>query len=44
MNGGYSTVLFKKETIFVFESETNMQIYSRVLILFINLFTLATNR
>lgn len=44
MNGGYSTVLFKEETIFLFENETNIQIYSRVFILFINLFTLATNR
>lgn len=31
MNGGYSTALLKEETIFVFESETNIQTYSRVL-------------
>lgn len=41
MNGGYSTALLKEETIFVFESET---IYSRLLVPFINIFTLTTNR
>lgn len=35
MNGGYSTALLKEETIFVFESETNIQVYSRVLVPFI---------
>lgn len=44
MNGGYSTALLKEETIFVFESETNIQIYSRVLIPLIILFTLTINR
>lgn len=44
MNGAYSTALLKKETIFVFESETNIQIYSRVLVPFVNLFTLTTSR
>lgn len=44
MNGGYSTALLKEKTIFVFESETNIQMYSRVLVPFINLFTLTTNR
>lgn len=44
MNGGYSTALLKEETIFVFESETNIRIYSRVLVPFMNLFTLTTNR
>lgn len=44
MNGGYSTALLKEETIFVFESETNIQICSRVLIPLIILFTLTINR
>lgn len=44
MNGGYSTALLKEETIFVFENETNIQFYSRVLIPLISLFTLTTNR
>lgn len=38
MNGGYSTALLKEETIFVFESETNIQFYSRVLILLMSIY------
>lgn len=42
MNGGYSTALLKKKKLFfVFERET---IYNRILVPFINIFTLTTNR
>lgn len=41
MNGGYSA-LFKEGTIFVFESETNIQSYSRVLSFSYVFFILAT--
>lgn len=44
MNGGCSTALLKEEAVFVFESETSIQIYGRVLVLFISLFALATDR